>query len=151
MRERRPGKKEQTMRLQGWPVAALLGVLLAGCAGVKGTVPPNLVGTAWLVEDLEGRGVIDNLQSTLEFPEEGRAAGNLGCNRFTTSVTQSGPLLSFGMPAATRRMCPPAIMDQEDRYSGVLLKTRGSLLDGDMLYLLDERGAKLARLVREEK
>jgi len=41
-------------------------------------------------------------------------------------------------------------MDQEERYSGVLLKTRGSLLDGDWLYLLDERGARLARLVRSE-
>lgn len=130
---------------------AALATLLAGCAGVKGTVPPNLVGTAWLVEDLEGRGVIDDLQSTLEFAEEGKAAGNLGCNRFTTGVTQSGPLLSFGMLASTRRMCPEAIMDQEQRYSSVLQKTRGSLLDGDLLYLLDQRGARLARLVRMEQ
>jgi heat shock protein HslJ len=139
------------MRLQGWPVAALLGVVLASCAGVKGSVPPNLVGTAWLLEDLGGAGVIDDLQSTLEFPEEGKAAGNLGCNRFTTGVTQSGPLLSFGMLASTRRMCPEAIMDQEQRYSSVLQKTRGSLLDGDLLYLLDQRGARLARLVRMEQ
>ena len=125
--------------------------LLAGCAGVKGSVPPNLVGSAWLLEDLGGAGVIDNLQSTLEFPEEGKAAGNLGCNRFTTGVTQSGPLLSFGMLASTRRMCPPAIMDQEQRFSAVLGKTRGSLLEGDMLHLLDGRGAKLARLVRMER
>lgn len=139
------------MRLQGWPVAALLGVVLASCAGVKGSVPPNLVGTAWLLEDLGGAGVIDDLQSTLEFPEEGKAAGNLGCNRFTTGVTQSGPLLSFGMLAATRRMCTEAIMDQEQRYSSVLQKTRGSLLEGDTLHLLDGRGAKLARLVRMEE
>jgi heat shock protein HslJ len=132
-------------------IPAAAAALLAGCAGVKGSVPPNLVGTAWLVEDLEGAGVIDRLQSTLEFPEEGKAAGNLGCNRFTTGVTQSGPLLSFGMLASTRRMCPEAIMDQEQRYSSVLQKTRGSLLDGDLLYLLDQRGARLARLVRMEQ
>jgi heat shock protein HslJ len=75
---------------------------------------------------------------------------NLGCNRFTTGVTQSGPLLSFGMLASTRRMCPPAIMDQEQRYSAVLQKTRGSLIEETYLYLLDQRGAKLARLSRME-
>jgi heat shock protein HslJ len=128
--------------------ATAVALLLAGCAGVKGGVPPNLVGTAWLVEDLENAGVIDRLQSTLEFPQEGQAAGNLGCNRFTAGFTQSGPLLSFGMLAATRRMCPPAIMDQEQRFSDVLGKTRGSLLEVDVLYLLDARGAKLARLTR---
>lgn len=131
-----------------WAAAA---ALLAGCAGVKGSVPPNLVGTAWLLQDLGGKGVIDDLQSTLEFPEEGKAAGNLGCNRFTTGATQSGPLLSFGMLASTRRMCPPEVMDQEQLFSAVLGKTRGSLLEGDTLHLLDGRGAKLARLVRMEQ
>ena len=81
--------------------ATAVALLLAGCAGVKGGVPPNLVGTAWLVEDLENAGVIDRLQSTLEFPQEGKAAGNLGCNRFTAGFTQSGPLLSFGMLAGS--------------------------------------------------
>lgn len=41
-----------------------------------------------------------------------------------------------------------AIMDQEQRFSDVLGKTRGSLLEVDVLYLLDARGAKLARLTR---
>jgi heat shock protein HslJ len=54
------------------------------------------------------------------------------------------------MLASTRRMCPPAIMDQEQRYSAVLQKTRGSLIEETYLYLLDQRGAKLARLSRME-
>jgi len=125
-----------------------LACVLAGCAAVKAEVPPELAGTAWVVEDLEGRGVIDDLRSTLEFPEVGRAAGDLGCNRFTATVRQSDTALEFGPVAATRRMCPPAIMDQEDRYARVLEATRGARVEGPYLFLLDEAGAKLARLTR---
>jgi heat shock protein HslJ len=124
----------------------LAATLLAGCAAVSGEVPDGLAGTRWLVEDLESRGVMDRLQSTLEFPEAGRAAGNLGCNRFTAEVKQSGAAIEFGPIAATRRMCPPAVMDQEDRYAGVLERARTALVEGPYLFLLDEAGIKLARL-----
>ncbi len=130
--------------------AAVLWVacIFMGSAAVKADVPLELAGTSWVVEDLEDHGVMDDLQSTLEFPEAGRAAGNLGCNRFTATVRQSGPAMEFGPVAATRRMCPPAIMDQEDRYARVLEATRGVRVEGPYLFLLDEAGATLARLTR---
>lgn len=129
--------------------AFLCGVLaLAGCAPVIGSVPPDLALTRWLVEDLEERGVLDRVQSTLEFGERGAAAGNLACNRFTTTYEQSGPGLRFGQVGSTRMMCPEAVMDQERRFTGVLGRTRGALVKEPYLYLLDERGATLARLIR---
>jgi heat shock protein HslJ len=131
-------------------VVLMATVLMAGCGTVRGTVPADLTGTRWLVEDLEGAGVLDRLQSTLEFPEPGAATGNLGCNRFTATWQQSGPGLRFGAVASTRKMCPPAVMDQEQRYAGVLERSRGALLDEPFLYLLDDRGARLARLIRHE-
>lgn len=131
-------------------VLFMAAALLSACGTVRGTVPATLTGTQWLVEDLEGAGVLDRLQSTLEFPQSGAAAGNLGCNRFTATYQQSGPGLRFGGVAATRKMCPPAVMAQEQRYTGVLERSRGALLDEPFLYLIDERGAKLARLIRHE-
>lgn len=131
--------------------AVVVAVLsLSGCAPVSGKVPANLAGTRWLAEDIDGRGVMDDLQSTLEFAAPDSASGNLGCNRFTASFTQSGPGLRFGPVAATRRMCPEAVMDQEGRFSAVLGRTRGALVKAPFLYLLDERGSVLARLVRHE-
>ncbi len=130
--------------------AFLSGVLaLAGCAPVTGSVPPDLTGSQWLLEDLEGRGVVDRVQSTLEFGERGAAAGNLACNRFTSTFEQSGPGLRFGRVSSTRMMCPEAVMDQERRFTGVLGSTRGALVKEPFLYLLDERGAELARLIRQ--
>jgi len=37
---------------------------------------------------------------------EGKAAGNGGCNRFTTAITLDGHAISFGPAAATRMACP---------------------------------------------
>ncbi|MCU0975132.1 MAG: META domain-containing protein [Steroidobacteraceae bacterium] len=137
------------MRLYSLVLSTLAAtLLLSGCAPVTGSVPPDLANTRWLVEDLEGRGVIDRVQSTLEFGERGAVAGNLACNRFTTSYEQSGPGLRFGLVAATRRMCPEAVMDQEQRFNAVLGNTRGALVKEPYLYLIDERGATIARLIR---
>jgi heat shock protein HslJ len=123
-------------------------LVLAACAPVSGSVPPDLALTRWRVEDLDGRGVVDRVQSTLEFGERGAASGNLACNRFTTTYEQSGPRLGFGRVAATRMMCPEAVMDQERLFSDVLAGTRGALVKEPYLYLLDARGATLARLIR---
>jgi hypothetical protein len=39
------------------------------------TAPFSLAGSEWLLEDLGGLGVIDNIQATLTFPEAGKVAG----------------------------------------------------------------------------
>ncbi|MDR6633976.1 heat shock protein HslJ [Phyllobacterium sp. 1468] len=70
----------------------------------------------WLAEDIDGRGVIDNAQTTLTIDADGSANGSGGCNRFTTSATIAGSNLSFKPAAATRMMCPPALMDQEQSF-----------------------------------
>lgn len=138
------------MEFRAFITPLLAGLLVAAaCAPVRGSVPPDLAGSQWLVEDLEGRGVVDRVQSTLAFGERGAAAGNLACNRFTTTYEQSGPGLRFGQVGSTRRMCPEAVMDQEQRFTAVLGRTRGALVKEPFLYLLDERGAELARLVRQ--
>ena len=42
----------------------------------------SLSNSEWLLEDLSGTGVLDNVQATLTFPEPGKVAGNVSCNRF---------------------------------------------------------------------
>jgi heat shock protein HslJ len=69
----------------------------------------------WQVEDIGGMGVIDNSNVTLDFSEPGRIAGSAGCNNYTATL-EAGDGLSIGPAAATRKMCPEALMNQEQRF-----------------------------------
>ncbi len=110
---------------------------------------PNLVGD-WLVEDISGRGVIDILQSTLTFDDNGRVHGMGGCNRFSGGVKSSADGLSFGPLAATQMACPPAIADQESRYFAALAAVRKARVEGAFLILSAADGTQLVKLTRKQ-
>ena len=84
------------------------------------TVPFSLTGTEWLLEDLAGTGVIDNVQATLTFPEAGKTAGNGSCNRFFGPAEISGSAIKLGPLGSTRMSCPEAVMNQETKYLDAL-------------------------------
>ena len=138
----------------------LLVAALAGCASTEGTVSspatvPPLAGTAWLAEDIDGRGVIDRAQTTLVFTEPGqdatRISGSGGCNRYSSPVSIDDETIRFGALAATRRACPPALMDQEARFFAALARTdRFSFTPEGKLVLDDAAGSRQVVMVRTE-
>lgn len=69
--------------------------LVRAAAGEVGSASSPLNGTAWVLEDLGGTGVLDRVQATLEFSDSGKVAGNGSCNRFFGSVQLSGETISF--------------------------------------------------------
>ncbi|MBB3144040.1 heat shock protein HslJ [Phyllobacterium trifolii] len=105
----------------------------------------------WLAEDIDGRGVIDNAQTTLTINADGSANGSGGCNGFMTSATIAGSNLSFKPAAATRMMCPPALMDQEQKFFSALERTRSYAIDADTgkLLLHDAAGKTIAQLAQK--
>jgi heat shock protein HslJ len=80
----------------------------------------SLTGSEWLLEDLAGTGVIDNVQATLAFPEAGKVSGRGSCNRFFGSAKIDGNTIQLGPLGATRMACPEAVMNQETRYLNAL-------------------------------
>lgn len=118
---------------------------LLSAASLLAFVPPsNADGIGlyarWLAEDIEGGGVIDRLQTTLEIRPEGAVSGSGGCNRFTGQAEISEQTISFGALAATRMMCPPASMDQEGKFFAALDKVSQWRIDQltQKLTLLDD-------------
>jgi putative lipoprotein len=107
----------------------------------------SLIGTSWLAEDLGGRGVVDDAQTTITFDAEDQVAGSGGCNRYFGPVTIKGRALRFGNLGATKRACEPALMDQEQRFFEALAETRSYQLEdlGRTLVFLGEDGALLVR------
>lgn len=95
----------------------------------------QLKGTKWLLQDLNGRGVMDNLQTTLEFDESNRLGGNGGCNRYFTGYELTESQLSISVIGSTQMMCPEAVMNQEQEYFKALEKARTIRLEGPYLFI----------------
>jgi heat shock protein HslJ len=119
--------------------AVFVPVLAFAAATCPAWATPQLEGVTWVAEDIDGRGVIDNLQSTLLL-EHGRAAGNAGCNRYTGQAEAGAGTLRFGAMAATRMMCPPAVMDQESRFLQALEGFTSYGFAGSLLELRNAAG-----------
>ncbi|MEZ5826416.1 MAG: YbaY family lipoprotein [Geminicoccaceae bacterium] len=79
------------------------------------TADPSLLGE-WVVEDIDGRGVIDNSRTSLTFGDDGSITGLAGCNRYRAEYTASDGMLQTGMAAVTSMACVPALADQEQRF-----------------------------------
>jgi len=99
----------------------------------------QLTGTEWLLEDLGGAGVIDNLQTTLRFDEPNHISGRGGCNRYTGSAQWTGDtaesFFTVSAVASTRMMGTPAAMNQERRYFQALKNAERIKLDGPYLLI----------------
>ena len=132
-------------------IPLLLACLLMSCASEPDAPPaPPLAGTQWLAEDIGGRGVMDIAQSTVQFDQQGRAAGSGGCNRYFGEYTLVDNSLSFGPIGSTRMACPESLMNQEQNFFAALEATRSYRLDAltDLLFFVDESGEDVLRFSR---
>ncbi|WP_172330669.1 YbaY family lipoprotein [Mangrovicoccus sp. HB161399] len=104
----------------------------------------------WLAEEIGGDGVIDQLRTVLEIAADGTVSGSGGCNSISGQATVSGSGIAFGPVAATRKLCPPAIMDQEEKFLRALGLAASWRIDPELhqLILMDGTGQPIAVLSR---
>lgn len=128
------------------PQANEVELLVQRVAG-NDTAALPLVG-AWLAEDIDGGGVIDNLQTTLEIAADGSVSGNGGCNRFGGSATIDGDKITFGDLASTMMACAEAAMNQEQKFHAALGAVRRYRIDDEQrkLFLADAAGKVVVQL-----
>lgn len=93
----------------------------------------------WLADDIRGRGVIDDAQTTLQIEPDGRVSGRGGCNRYGGRAHIRGSSISFGPMISTKMACAPALMDQEQKFHAALASAAHFRLDlrQGKLFLLD--------------
>jgi putative lipoprotein len=97
--------------------------------------PSGIWNTAWRLTDLGGDGVIDDVEATLEFPEEGRAVGRGTCNRFFAIVAVSGDSMRFSGIGSTRMACAEPLASQESKYLKALESAERFAIEGDGLVI----------------
>ena len=112
-----------------------------------GNVGSALVGH-WLAKSIRGSAAVDQIQSVLRIGSDGRVGGHGGCNTFTGEAGITGDRFTFAAMARTMMACPPAIMDQENKFIAALADVRSWRADGDgrKLELLDADGKVIVLL-----
>lgn len=93
----------------------------------------DLEGSSWILEDLEGAGVVADTRVTLDFAEKGRVTGSGSCNRYFATVEISGSSIRFGAVGATRMACATAVSLQEVKYFEALESASRFTLEGGVL------------------
>lgn len=89
-------------------------------ADASGQPPRDLTVREWVVERIDGRGVVDSSRTTLTFDAQGQIAGRAGCNRYTGGYRLQGAAFEVRGVATTRMACVPALMEQERRFLAML-------------------------------
>ena len=106
---------------------------LEGCGGDPAAL---LHGAEWVVEDLDGGGIIDRSRVTLNFAADGRVFGNGSCNTYNGGYVLTGEGLTLSRAAATMMACPPALMSQESRFFELLEKVQRFEISADGALIL---------------
>lgn len=78
---------------------------------------------------------------TIEFPEEGRIAGQAPCNRYFATQTAPLPWFEVSQIGSTKMACPD--LDLETRYFTLLEEMTTAEIKGDTLILKADAGATL--------
>lgn len=142
--------------------ALWLALALAGCASVdphvqeakrlvRGDEPVisgTLTGGVWLVEDINGGGVIDNARLDISFADDG-VSGRGGCNRFNGVWKQDGTKIAIGPLMTTRMACAPALMVLEQKYLAALEAATTVAFDASGAVFLKATDGRVIRLRRE--
>jgi heat shock protein HslJ len=109
------------------------GKQLKGCGGDPGAL---LQGAEWVVEDINGTGIIDSSRVTLNFSADRRLSGRASCNTYTGAYTLTGETLTISKTGVTRMACAPGLMRQEDLFLDVLKNVRGFAVGADGALIL---------------
>lgn len=127
-------------------VPLVLACLLAGAPARAQEAVPAGLGGSWLAEDIAGKGAIDDAQTTLEIKPDGSYGGNGGCNTYRGKLKVQNGNIAFAPAAATRKMCAPAVMDQEQKFFDTLGAVISWKLENGVLHLTGKDGAPAIRL-----
>ncbi len=96
----------------------------------------TLTGAEWVVEDIDGAGVIDSSRATLNFAPDGRLYGRSSCNNYSGHYQVTGDGISVSQLAGTRMACAASLMQQEQRFTTALTQAQRFAFDSDGALLL---------------
>jgi heat shock protein HslJ/uncharacterized lipoprotein YbaY len=107
----------------------------------------DVQGVEWIVEDINGGGIIDRSRASLVFGPDGRLSGRGSCNAYAGRYAMTGDGITVSGIAGTKMSCAPSLMAQEARFHEVLRDVRRFEIraDGALVLHTEDRRSILAR------
>jgi copper homeostasis protein (lipoprotein) len=113
----------------------------------------GLLGTRWVLVELNGQEIPDNLSSRpyIQFSaEDNRVTGNGSCNNFFgTFIVGENYLINISGIGSTKMMCEN--MQVESRFFEILQKVNSYYISGDSLVLIQDAMRTAARFVAADR
>jgi len=121
----------------------VLALVLSACGGNGSAVTPSLTGTHWVLEQINGKPVIENVIPTLSFRGDQEVGGNASCNNFNGTYTGKDGALTIGPLATTMMAClePAGLMEQEAAYLKALESAVEYRIEKGKLLIMDSAKA----------
>lgn len=123
-------------------------IALTGCAALNEAETAAPLSGSWHVDYIEGAGVVDRSPAHYRFGDDMRVSGNASCNLFNGTYEIVDGAIAVGSLASTRKLCPPALMEQETRFLAAMQRVHHWRSENGLLYLYDEQGTELFRGAR---
>lgn len=130
----------------------LIMVILTACNTTSATLPQMQLQTSYQVEWIGDRPLIDSSYLNITLDKDNKAYGLAGCNYWSTNYQLKDNTVSFDKPiAVTKKLCAPALMEQEQRFLKALATVKKWDFSGiHQLRLWPEQGQPI-KLWPEEK
>ncbi|MDX8448368.1 YbaY family lipoprotein [Mesorhizobium captivum] len=97
-----------------------------------------LYGQSWLIEYIDGIGVIAEPQATFRVSEAGKAGGKGPCNSYFATAKVDGDKIAIGDIGSTKMACAPDVMAQEKALFDALGKAASYHIDAGKLLIADK-------------
>ncbi len=129
---------------------ALFAIILAACAGGGTSASPTGGWTLVSYGDTTNpTPALPDIDTSINFNEDGKFGGSVGCNSFGTDYKVAGGQITFGSIVSTMMFCE-GISDQETTVLGILTdKTASYQIDDNQLTLTSSDGNSVVILARK--
>ncbi|QKF58383.1 META domain-containing protein [Aliarcobacter lanthieri] len=108
----------------------------------------TLKNTKWKALVLNNVEVNNNIKvANINFEEDGRVFGNLGCNNFFSSFKEDNGKLTLAQAGSTMMMCSD--MTTEHNFLNVISTVKSYEINGKTLRLFDKNNNEIAKFVKE--
>jgi len=127
-----------------------LSTTLLACNSSTTLSTPETLPGSWLVESIKNKAVISQSTAQLTFDQKNNLSGSAYCNNISTSYRLQNNSITFGPIATTRKMCLPALMEQESLLLQALAKVKRFQLNNGQLSMYDQQGSLQLKATRKK-